>query len=31
MYPEFGEKLKDKFVIPPKCARNCGVGPPGQN
>ncbi len=26
MYPAFREKLKDKFVIPPKCTRNCGAG-----
>jgi heme-degrading monooxygenase HmoA len=31
MYPAFREKLKDKFTIPPKCTRNCGVPPPGQN
>jgi len=25
MYPAFREKMKDKFVIPPKCTRNCTV------
>lgn len=29
MYPEFREKLKDRFTIPPACKRNCGV--PGGN
>jgi hypothetical protein len=29
MYPAFREKIKDKFVIPPKCARNCGAPAPG--
>jgi hypothetical protein len=29
MYPAFREKLKDKFVIPTKCERNCGLPPPG--
>jgi hypothetical protein len=24
MYPEFRDKIKDKFTIPPKCQRNCG-------
>lgn len=24
MYPEFRDKIKDKFTIPPKCKRNCG-------
>ena len=24
MYPAFRDKIKDKFVIPPKCKRNCG-------
>jgi len=27
MYPAFRDKIKDRFTIPPKCARNCG-GPP---
>ena len=25
MYPAFRDKIKDKFVIPAKCKRNCGV------
>jgi hypothetical protein len=29
MYPAFRDKIKDQFVIPPKCKRNCGVPPPG--
>jgi len=32
MYPEFRNKIKDKYVIPEKCTRNCGgpgVGGPG--
>jgi len=24
MYPEYRDKLKDKFVMPGKCAINCG-------
>jgi hypothetical protein len=28
MYPEFRDKIKDKFVLPAKCERNCG-GPRG--
>jgi hypothetical protein len=24
MYPEYREKIKDKFVLPAKCAINCG-------
>ena len=28
MYPAFREKIKDKFTMPPKCARNCGAAPP---
>jgi len=28
MYPAFREKIKDKFVIPPKCKVNCGAPPP---
>lgn len=31
MYPAFREKLRDKFTIPPKCTRNCGGPPLGQN
>lgn len=31
MYPEFRDKIKDKFTIPPPCKRNCGVPAPGQN
>jgi hypothetical protein len=33
MYPAFRDKIKDKFVIPPKCTRNCGAPPlrPGPN
>ena len=31
MYPAFRDKIKDKFVIPPKCTRNCGAPGPGQN
>jgi hypothetical protein len=23
MYPAFRDKIKDKFTIPPTCARNC--------
>lgn len=29
MYPEFREKIKDKFTMPPPCKQNCGV--PGRN
>jgi hypothetical protein len=29
MYPEFRDKIKDKFVMPPACKQNCGV--PGRN
>jgi len=28
MYPDFRKKIKDKFVLPPKCTENCG-GPRG--
>jgi len=28
MYPEYRKKLKDKYVAPEKCVRNCG-GPAG--
>jgi hypothetical protein len=31
MYPAFRDKIKDKFTIPAKCARNCGAPPPPQN
>ncbi len=31
MYPEFRDKIKDKFVIPARCKRNCGVTPNNQN
>lgn len=31
MYPAYRDKIKDKFVMPAKCKRNCGVPPPGQN
>jgi hypothetical protein len=27
IYPEYRKKLKDKYVLPPPCTRNCG-GPP---
>jgi hypothetical protein len=30
MYPAFRDKIKDKFVMPPKCSKNCGTPPPGQ-
>ena len=26
MYPEYRDKIKDKFVLPAKCERNCGGG-----
>lgn len=29
MYPEFRDKIKDKFTTPPPCKQNCGV--PGRN
>jgi len=29
MYPAYRDKIKDKFVMPSKCSRNCG-GPAGQ-
>ena len=29
MYPAYRDKIKDKFVMPAKCSRNCG-GPAGQ-
>src|ERR1051326_8170389 len=28
MYPSYREKIKDKFVMPAKCKRNCGAAPP---
>ena len=28
MYPEFRDKIEDKFVLPAKCERNCGNPPP---
>jgi len=28
MYPAFRDKLKEKFMIPPRCTRNCGAPPP---
>jgi hypothetical protein len=28
MYPAFHDKIKDKFTIPPRCARDCGLPPP---
>jgi len=31
MYPAYREKIKDKFTIAPKCTRNCGGPPAGQN
>jgi hypothetical protein len=31
MYPAYREKIKDKFVMPAKCSRNCGAPPPPQN
>jgi hypothetical protein len=24
MYPEYRDKIKDKFVLPGKCTKNCG-------
>ncbi|HEV3334666.1 MAG TPA: hypothetical protein VG096_26945 [Bryobacteraceae bacterium] len=30
MYPAYRDKIKDKFVMAPKCAKNCGTPPPGQ-
>jgi hypothetical protein len=29
MYPDFRNSIKEQFVRPEKCARNCGGGPPG--
>lgn len=29
MYPDFRNSVKEQFVRPEKCARNCGGGPPG--
>ncbi|PWU03508.1 MAG: hypothetical protein C5B51_19005 [Terriglobia bacterium] len=31
MYPAYRDKIKDKFVMPAKCLRNCGGPPPGAN
>jgi hypothetical protein len=31
MYPEYRDKIKDKFKIPAPCKRNCGVAPGGRN
>lgn len=31
MYPAFRAKIKDQFTMPPKCSRNCGGPPAGQN
>jgi hypothetical protein len=31
MYPEFRDKIKDKFVLPAKCKENCGAGGRGGN
>jgi hypothetical protein len=31
MYPAFREKMKDKFVIPPKCTRSCTIPTLGGN
>ena len=31
MYPEFRDKIKQKFVMPGPCKRNCGVVPNNQN
>ena len=30
MYPEYRKKLKDRFVRPEKCVRNCGAPAPPQ-
>ena len=30
MYPAYRDKIKDKFVMPAKCQKNCGGPPPGQ-
>jgi hypothetical protein len=30
MYPAYRDKIKDKFVMPAKCKRNCGVPAAGQ-
>jgi hypothetical protein len=29
MYPEFRDKIKDKFKLPAKCPKNCGNQPAG--
>ena len=31
MYPEFRDKIKEKFTPPAACKRNCGAPPVGQN
>jgi hypothetical protein len=31
MYPEYRDKIKDKFVLPAQCKRNCGAGGAGAN
>jgi len=31
MYPAYRDKIKDKFVMPAKCQRNCGAPAAGQN
>jgi hypothetical protein len=31
MYPAYRDKLKDKFVMPAKCKRNCGVAADNRN
>ena len=31
MYPAFRDKIKDKYVMPAKCKRNCGVAANAQN
>jgi len=28
VYPAFRDKIKDKFTIPPRCTRDCGLPPP---
>jgi hypothetical protein len=29
MYPDYRKRLKDKYVAPEKCVRNCGAAPLG--
>jgi hypothetical protein len=31
MYPAYRDKIKDKFVMPTKCQKNCGAPAAGQN